>query len=325
MELALYAALVGLVALIGLPHLALVWIKGAIALRRNRPYVLGFFDGGLFGMGKATSAKKMMGWSLAGWTLVIGVTAFVCASRWAGWMNGSCESVLPERAAKAVATGPLSLGYDESAFQCSARSRGLAPRLDLAVAAAEDTAEQRAEALADRALEDRPDSAGKRPRSRGTWALAGDERPEERRARRAKPERLADATLLLELADERVVLHQRKGVIAELHLANGAFDRKAAVELASTLEKNEAAMDRYAARAGRPNGGKDAAKAWDDAHRARDAADSEPTSPLVGVAGAAALFASLALVGWFVRRALLARRRADEAMHSSRGAALGPT
>ena len=56
MELALYAALVALVALVGLPHLALVWIKGALALRRNRPYVLGFFDGGLFGMGKTTSA-----------------------------------------------------------------------------------------------------------------------------------------------------------------------------------------------------------------------------------------------------------------------------
>ena len=139
MELALYAALVALVALVGLPHLALVWIKGALALRRNRPYVLGFFDGGLFGMGKTTSAKKMMGWSLAGWTLVIGVTAFVCGSRWAGWMNGSCESVLPERVARAAASGPLSLGYDESAFRCSASSRGLAPKLDLVVAAAEDT------------------------------------------------------------------------------------------------------------------------------------------------------------------------------------------
>ena len=130
--------------------------------------------------------------------------------------------------------------------------------------------------------------------------------------------------LLLELPGERVILHTRKGVVAELHLSERSFDRAAAITLATTLEKNEVAMDRYAPRAGStPKGGRDAAKAWDDAHRARDAADTEPTSPLVGVAGAAALFASLALVGWLVRRAVLARRRAEEALHSTRGAAIG--
>lgn len=325
MDLVVYAVLIGLVALVGLPHLAVVWIKGAIALRRNAPYVLGFFDGGLFAMGKTTSAKKMMGWSLAGWTLAIGLTAFACGSRWAGWMNGSCESVMPERAVRAVATGSLSLAYDEDAFRCTATSRGLSPKLDLTVAAAEDTLEQRADALADRALDERGERpAGKRARPTSTWSLQGDERVDDRRARRAKPERLADATLLLELPGERVILHTRKGVVAELHLSERSFDRAAAITLATTLEKNEVAMDRYAPRAGStPKGGRDAAKAWDDAHRARDAADTEPTSPLVGVAGAAALFASLALVGWLVRRAVLARRRAEEALHSTRGAAIG--
>lgn len=317
LELYIYAAVLGLVGLVGLPHLLVVGVKAIAAMRAKRPYQYGFFDGGILRAGKFGSPKRALVGALVGWSLVMGAAAFACYSRYAGWMNGSCQSILPERSVRGAARIGLALSYDESPFQCTVHSKGWAATgmVSLKVAASKETADERLAAVADRAL----DATAPSSRSRSTVRLVGEEGPEERAARRAKPLALGASTWLLDLGGpqgEWAVLHVHRGVMAELHLDKGAFDRAAALSLAKVVEENDGAMERYAPRGSSTSKDENGVAAWDAAHRESERQDRP--SPIVGIVGALLLLATLAIIVLVVRRTILARRRAFEALHSTR-------
>lgn len=319
-ELYVYAAIVGLVGLIGLPHLLVVCVKAVAAIRAKRPYHYGFFDGGILRAGKFGSPTRALVGALVGWSLVMGAATFACYSRYAGWLNGSCQSILPERSVRTAAHVGVSLAYDESPFQCTVQSKGWASAgaVSLKVAASKEMPDERLAAMADRAL-DTSDAAAPSSRSRTTVRLVGEEGPEERAARRARPLALGASTWLLDLGGpqgEWAVLHAHRGVLAELHLRKSAFDRPAALTLAKVLEGNDGSMERYAARG--PSAAKDGdgVAAWDAAHR--ESEREERPSPVVGIVGALLLAATLTIIVLIVRRTILARRRASEALHSTR-------
>lgn len=321
-ELYVYAAIVGLVGLVGLPHLLVVSIKAIAAMRAKRPYHYGFFDGGILRAGQFGSPKRALVGALVGWSLVMGATTFACYARYAGWMNGSCQSILPERSVRTAAHTGVSLAYDESPFQCTVQSKGWASAgaVSLKVAASKETPDERLAAVADRAL-DTSDATAPSNRSRSSVRLLGEERPEERAARRARPLALGASTWLLDLGGpggEWAVLHAHRGVMAELHLRKSAFDRPAALTLAKVIEGNDGSMERYAVRgpSAPKDGDGDGVAAWDAAHR--ESERGERPSPVVGIVGALLLAATLAIIVLIVRRTILARRRAFEALHSTR-------
>ncbi len=180
-EIFVYVLLLGLVGLLGLPHLLVVWIKGFLALRRNVPYRYGLYDGGLLWAGRSTSAKKAMGWSLAGWSCLMGFASFICYSRYAGWMNGSCQDILPEKTLQAAATKGVSLAYDETPFRCTVEGRGYVQSVSFKAAASVHTLDEHARAVVD--LYGDAEGETKRPRSSGL-ARPESDRDESGRAER---------------------------------------------------------------------------------------------------------------------------------------------
>lgn len=274
-EILVYVLLLGLVGLLGLPHLLIVWIKGFLALRRNVPYRYGLYDGGLLWAGRTTSAKKAMGWSLAGWSCLMGFAGFICYSRYAGWMNGSCQDILPEKTLQAAATKGVSVAYAETPFQCTVEGRGYVQSVSFKAAASVHTLDEHARAVVD-LYGDAEAEAARSPSGALFDPMSG------RLAHgRTKIESLTPSTRLVELDRELVVIHAKGDVHGELRLAKTSFDRAGALTLANVLKKNEAAMTRYSANPGRVPGAESSDGAKKAGASPPSSADFEPLGPRV--------------------------------------------